>query len=151
MVDPGGMFHYDYRIPAGHPAGTLWRHPHHHGRTADQVFGGLYGTIVIGESRAPEVSADRVLVISDITLNPAGTVAPASTVDRMQGREGNLVLVNGQLAPQLTVRSGTRERWRIVNACASRYLDCGWTVSRRRSWVSICCWQVALCPSTRCC
>ena len=32
---------YWYRIPADHPAGTFWYHPHHHGTVADQVFGGL--------------------------------------------------------------------------------------------------------------
>lgn len=134
VVDPGGRFRYDYRIPADHPAGTFWYHPHLHGRTADQVFGGLYGVIVIGESRAPEVKADRVLVISDITLDPAGVVAPSSALDRMQGREGNLVLTNGQVKPQLTVRSGTRERWRVVNACASRYLRLRLDGQRMESW-----------------
>jgi FtsP/CotA-like multicopper oxidase with cupredoxin domain len=122
MVDPGETFHYDYRLPANHPPGTFWYHPHHHGRTADQVFGGLYGAVVISEPHPPEVSADRVLVVSDITLDPAGAVAPASMMERLRGREGTLVLVNGQQSPQLTVRAGTRERWRIVNACVSRYL-----------------------------
>ena len=40
----------------------------------------------------------------------------------MQGREGDLVLLNGQTQPVLTGRPGERERWRIVNACAARYL-----------------------------
>ncbi len=40
----------------------------------------------------------------------------------MAGREGDLVLVNGQANPELTAHPGTRERWRIVNACVSRYL-----------------------------
>ena len=39
------------------------------------------------------------------------------------GREGDLVLVNGQVSPVLTLRPGKRERWRVVNACSSRYLD----------------------------
>ncbi|MEP6981952.1 MAG: multicopper oxidase family protein, partial [Nakamurella sp.] len=121
MIEPGRTFHYDYRIPADHPPGTYWYHPHHHGRTADQVFGGLYGAIVIGEPTPLQVSADRVLVISDITLDAVG-VASASAMDRMQGREGDLVLVNGQQTPHLEIAPGARERWRIVNACVSRYL-----------------------------
>lgn len=40
----------------------------------------------------------------------------------MQGREGDLVLVNGQHQPVLSARPGERERWRVVNACSSRYL-----------------------------
>jgi FtsP/CotA-like multicopper oxidase with cupredoxin domain len=40
----------------------------------------------------------------------------------MTGREGQAVLVNGQVNPALTAQPGTRERWRIVNACVARYL-----------------------------
>ncbi|WP_370257244.1 multicopper oxidase family protein [Cryobacterium sp. Hh38] len=43
-------------------------------------------------------------------------------MEKMSGREGDLVLVNGQLTPSMTSRPGERERWRIVNACVSRYL-----------------------------
>jgi len=40
----------------------------------------------------------------------------------MRGREGDLMLINGQVAPRLSARPGERERWRVVNACVSRYL-----------------------------
>jgi FtsP/CotA-like multicopper oxidase with cupredoxin domain len=40
----------------------------------------------------------------------------------MKGREGRLVLVNGQLTPTLEARPGERERWRIINTCPSRFL-----------------------------
>ena len=123
MVNPGETFHYAYLIPDDHPTGTFWYHPHHHGLAADQVYGGLYGAIVIGEPDPPQLSADRVLVISDITLDGAGAVPAATAMQRMTGREGELVLVNGQSRPQLTALPGARERWRIVNACVSRYLQ----------------------------
>lgn len=122
MVAAGESFDYEYRLPANHPPGVYWYHPHHHGTVADQVFGGLYGAIVVDDRAPIETSRERVLVISDITLDGAGTVAGASAAQRMQGREGELVLVNGQLAPTLSLRPGERERWRIVNACVSRYL-----------------------------
>jgi FtsP/CotA-like multicopper oxidase with cupredoxin domain len=41
---------------------------------------------------------------------------------QMMGREGELVLVNGQARPRLHARPGERERWRIINACSARYL-----------------------------
>ena len=43
-------------------------------------------------------------------------------MQRRFGREGELVLVNGELRPEMTAVAGNRERWRIVNACVSRYL-----------------------------
>ena len=122
MINPGERFRYDYQIPDTHPPGTFWYHPHHHGLAADQVFAGLYGAIVIDEPVPPQVSADRMLVISDITLDGAGSVAPATGMQRMAGREGDLVLVNGQANPVLSAQPGARERWRIVNVCVSRYL-----------------------------
>ena len=123
MINPGERFRYDYQIPNDHPPGTFWYHPHHHGLAADQVFAGLYGAIVIDEPDPPQVSADRMLVISDITLDGTGAVAPATGMQRMAGREGDTILVNGQANPVLSAQPGTRERWRIVNACVSRYLQ----------------------------
>ncbi|HSP75148.1 MAG TPA: multicopper oxidase family protein [Cryobacterium sp.] len=122
MVEPGAEFDYDYRLPRDHPPGLFWYHPHHHGLVADQIFGGLYGAILIDDSEPLPVARERLLVISDITPDGAGGVASASRADRMRGREGRLVLVNGQLKPSIGIRPGERERWRIVNACVSRYL-----------------------------
>lgn len=121
QVDPGSWHQYEYRIPANHPTGLFWYHPHHHGTVADQVFAGLFGAILIGE---PAVTADaRLLVVSDLTVDGAGTVTDASSMDRMTGREGALVLLNGQLRPVVEVASGGTERWYVLNACVSRYLD----------------------------
>jgi FtsP/CotA-like multicopper oxidase with cupredoxin domain len=121
-VQPGESFDYDYRLPEDHPPGVYWYHPHHHPLVADQVFGGLYGAIVVEDPDELPVSRERVLVVSDITLDGAGRVQQPSRMARMMGREGELVLVNGQARPTFTARPGERERWRIVNACAARYV-----------------------------
>ena len=113
-VDPGDSFGYDYQLPEDHPPGVCWYHPHHHGTVADQIFGGLYGAIIVSDPDEPAVTRERVLVISDISLDRDGRVQPVSTMARMMGREGDLVLVNGQAAPVLTARPGQREallRW----------------------------------------
>ncbi|TFC17645.1 multicopper oxidase family protein [Cryobacterium algoritolerans] len=122
MIEPGDSFDYEFRLPADHPPGLYWYHPHHHGVVAAQVFGGLYGAIVVEDPLPIPVTRERVLVVSDLTLNAEGSLARATVAERMHGREGELVLVNGQLNPAVDIRSGERERWRIVNACVSRYL-----------------------------
>lgn len=121
-IEPGDSFDYAYQLPVDHPPGVYWYHPHHHGVVAEQVFGGLYGTIIVEDPTPIPVSEDRVLVISDITLDAGGRIPASSPMDRMMGREGALVLVNGEATPHLTASPKARERWRIVNACASRYL-----------------------------
>jgi FtsP/CotA-like multicopper oxidase with cupredoxin domain len=125
-VEPGSTFDYDYQLPPDHPSGTFWYHPHHHGMVADQIFGGLYGAIIVdepeGESGSIPTTRERVLVISDISLNASGSIRRPSAMARVRGREGDLVLVNGQVGATLEAHPGERERWRIVNACTARYL-----------------------------
>ena len=121
-VDPGGTFDYEYKLPDDHPPGVYWYHPHHHGMVADQIFAGLFGAIIVEDPEPIESSAERVLVISDTTLDGLGNIPEVSEMERMMGREGELILVNGQSNPQFSARPGQRERWRIINTCVSRYL-----------------------------
>lgn len=122
-VEPGTSFSYDYRLPADHPPGVYWYHPHHHGMVADQLFGGLYGAIIVEDPDPVPVTRERVLVVSDITLDGSGEIVGPSHMERMMGREGDLVMVNGQVGATLAARPGERERWRVVNACTSRFLS----------------------------
>ncbi|MEO7421060.1 MAG: multicopper oxidase family protein [Ornithinibacter sp.] len=122
-VAPGESADYEYEIPDDHPSGTFWYHPHHHGTVADQVFGGLFGALLVLGDDEPRADHERVLVISDTTLTGSGEIAAASHDDAMLGREGELLLVNGQSQPRIEVAPGALERWRVVNACVSRFLD----------------------------
>jgi len=121
-VDPGGSFDYEYRLPADHPPGVYWYHPHHHGLVAGQIFGGLFGAIVVEDTDPIPAAMERVLIVSDTELDAAGNVRGASQAERMAGREGGLVLVNGQSKPLISALPGQRERWRLVNACVARFL-----------------------------
>ena len=123
VVNPGAVHEYEYRLPADHPPGVYWYHPHHHGTVADQIFAGLFGAIIVEDPENVTVSTERVLVISDTTLDAGGNVVRISQMERMLGREGELVLVNGQSNPEFAAVPGTRERWRIINACVARYLS----------------------------
>ena len=59
-IDPGVSFQYEYNIPADHPSGTFWYHPHRHGATAMQVGSGMAGALIIRGNRkpTPEVNGD---------------------------------------------------------------------------------------------
>lgn len=121
-IAPGGSFNYEFALPADHPPGTYWYHPHRHGHVADQVAAGLYGAIIVEDTEPVPVTRERVMVVSDLTLDASGNLAEVSQMQQMMGREGEVVLVNGAVRPQLNAAPGERERWRIVNACPSRYL-----------------------------
>lgn len=106
-VDPGQTFEYRFDLPEDHPTGVFWYHPHRHGTVADQIFGGLYGALIVEGDEVP-ASRERVLIVSDITLDLDGAIAPVLAPEVMMGREGDLVLVNGQHRPELTARPGER-------------------------------------------
>jgi FtsP/CotA-like multicopper oxidase with cupredoxin domain len=124
-VPDRGRRTYTYEIPPDHRSGTFWYHPHMHGTVARQVFGGLFGAIVVEDAidAIPELAGatERLLVLSDPVIGSSSDVLDASMMDRMQGREGDRVLVNGLDRPTIPVRAGTLEHWRVLNASPSRY------------------------------
>jgi len=121
-IEPGGGFDYAIAIPADHPAGTFWYHPHHHGTVADQIYAGLVGALLVEGGPDPPVTDDMVLLVTDTTLDGSGRVAVPSAMATMMGREGELVLVNGEHQPVIAAAPGAVQRWRVINGCTSRVL-----------------------------
>ena len=116
---------YTYEIPPDHRSGTFWYHPHMHEMVASQVFGGLAGVIVVEDAldELPELAAatQRILVLSDPTIGDSSSVLDASMMEKMRGREGDVIVVNGLVTPTIASHAGTLEHWRMVNASPSRY------------------------------
>jgi FtsP/CotA-like multicopper oxidase with cupredoxin domain len=124
-VPPGGTFTYRFTVP---DASLFWYHPHHDGQ--QQLYRGLYGALLVRGANEPELTRERVMVLSDIGLNSAGQlIDPAllsdTQLERALGVEGNTLLVNGQISPRLTTAPGGTERWRVVNAATARYFNLG--------------------------
>ncbi|UTH72452.1 multicopper oxidase family protein [Chromobacterium sp. IIBBL 290-4] len=121
-VAPGASREYRFDLPKG-SAGTYWYHPHPHGHTAEQVYRGLAGVFVVRSLDDPLAHLpERWLVLSDLKLDAQGQIAGNSDADKMDGREGQFVLVNGAWQPKLTLGVGERQRWRIWNATSARVL-----------------------------
>jgi bilirubin oxidase len=126
-VAPGEEKVYSFTIPAG-SAGTYWYHPHPHHHTGSQVAQGLYGAVVVRADDDPHPPSypERLIVLSDNRFLPDGSIDlpdPQSVqgkVDAENGREGDVLFVNGEVMPTIEIRSGEIQRWRIVNASASR-------------------------------
>ncbi len=74
-INPGVAFEYEYNVPADHPAGTFWYHPHTHGSTAIQVASGMSGAIVVKGSRKPtnESNGDIDTLLEPITAQNGTT------------------------------------------------------------------------------
>jgi FtsP/CotA-like multicopper oxidase with cupredoxin domain len=52
-ITPNETYQYDFEIPADHPAGLYWYHPHLHPDVNPQIAGGLSGGIIVGDILAP--------------------------------------------------------------------------------------------------
>jgi FtsP/CotA-like multicopper oxidase with cupredoxin domain len=124
-VASGARHTYHYDITPEQRSLTAWYHPHMHGRVAPQVFGGLVGAIIVRDDLDTDPAlagaTERVMVLSDPRIGKTAAVLDASMMQQFQGREGDVVLVNGVGAPFLLAPAGTLEHWRLVNASASRY------------------------------
>ncbi len=126
-IRPGASFDYTFTIPYG-TAGTYWYHPHPDERTGYQIAKGLYGGIIVRDAKDPLPASlpEKLLILSDNRFNADGSPAfavphtPAGIVDEVNGREGNVLLVNGQLMPTIPIRSGEVQRWRVINVAAAR-------------------------------
>lgn len=126
-IMPGESFQYAIKIPKNHMSGTFWYHPHHHQFTAQQLSGGLAGAIIIknqiDSQKAFTIATDRVLMFSDPRIGQNANVLATSMMDQIHGRSGPNVLINSLLNPQIVAKNANVERWRIINACPSRYLN----------------------------
>jgi FtsP/CotA-like multicopper oxidase with cupredoxin domain len=125
-VLPGTSQDYTFKIPLG-TAGTYWYHPHPDMTTTEQVARGLYGALVVRPAVDPLAGIrDRLLILSDNRFQPDGSVdlpehmSTAGQMDAENGREGNVLLVNGHAMPTLSIRPGELQRLRFINASAAR-------------------------------
>lgn len=111
---------YHFTIPQG-SAGTYWYHPHPHYTTGKQVAMGLAGAFVIkAKNDVLSHLKEQDWFISDLGLDNNAQIRANTLGDWLNGREGHLVLINGQLQPKISIDE--RQRIRIYNCCSARYL-----------------------------
>jgi suppressor of ftsI len=80
-VTSGQSLNYTFNLPADHPSGLYWYHPHYHGSADVQVVNGMAGLVLVKGpiDDVPEIAAarDELLAIQNLKLNPlnkAGTI-----------------------------------------------------------------------------
>jgi FtsP/CotA-like multicopper oxidase with cupredoxin domain len=125
-VAPGGTYTYTFRIPEG-TAGTYWYHPHPHERTTYQIGMGLFGALIVRDPDDPLAGLpEKLLVIADNRFADDGAISfpepgtREARIDEENGREGDVILVNGQRRPTIPIRAGELQRWRVLNASGAR-------------------------------
>ena len=127
-VAPGASYDYVFTLQPG-SAGTYWYHPHPDHSTGRQIAKGLFGSFIVRDRNDPLTRLgikEKLLVLSDNRFSDDGSIdisdpaSPQGGIDFQNGREGPHVFVNGEMMPDITIRSGEVQRWRIINATAAR-------------------------------
>ena len=113
-------FEYDLAKQWGGMMGFY--HPHYHGTVGEQFWRGLAGGALIVEDDVPDLQSfeEHIMIITDISI-ANGLPTQWNRMDYMRIL-GDIVMVNGQVNPVLTIQPGQVQRWRILNACVYRYL-----------------------------
>ena len=112
----GQPFQYSIQIPANDPPGLYWYHPHPHGFSAPQVYGGASGALIIGGTNSlTQGLNERVLIIR-------------RNVDAVTDDDGQFT-VNFEPAnyprsplPVINMQAGQKEFWRVLNASTNGFL-----------------------------
>lgn len=129
-------------IPVRQAGATLFYHSHVHGRTAEQVYAGLAGVLLVHDAREDHLGLpaqygvdDLPLVIQDRQFDDGRLVMPGGMMTLMHGRLGDTLLVNG--TPNAEVRVPARMvRLRLVNGSNARIYELSFNDRRPFQWIA---------------
>ena len=120
-IEPGQEFEYRFTVP---DAGTFWYHSHFN--ETKQMERGMYGALVVEDEPDPVFDDEKIFVIDDIKLDRDNNFKKGNSIqrwiERHDGREGGIVLINGKENPDFNISAGQIERWRFINASSARYV-----------------------------
>ena len=130
VIPRGKTYVYEFKVH--NRAGTYWYHPHPHGMTGPQVYGGLAGLFLVSDeeeekAELPSGEFDIPLVIQDRVFNNDNQLVYLSGhhMEQMTGFLGDWILVNGQ--PDFILPVATRAyRLRLLNGSNSRIYRVAW-------------------------
>lgn len=126
-IAPGAVWSPEFEVRE--KAATMWYHSHQFHKTADQVWGGLAGLVVIDDDESGALDLpdtygvdDIPVVLQDRSFRRNGQMPYSSSMQsRMMGMIGDIPMVNGTVAPFFDVTTSLI-RLRVLNgANASIY------------------------------
>jgi FtsP/CotA-like multicopper oxidase with cupredoxin domain len=136
VIPPGSRYVYEFEVI--NRAGTYWYHPHPHGHTGVQVYGGLAGLFIVSddEERAlnlPDGARDIPLVIQDRSFDSDNQLTyvdydsgMGGMMQRMMGFTGDKIMVNGHADYTLAVERKAY-RLRLLNGSNARIYKLAWS------------------------
>ncbi|RUM45387.1 MAG: copper oxidase [Hydrogenimonas sp.] len=127
---PNATWSAEYRVKQN--ASTNWYHPHFMGKTAEQVYYGLAGLIIVEDKESSQLNIphnygidDIPLVLQDRRFNANGALDYSpSRREIMHGYQSDIFLVNGAIEPTFTAQAGWL-RLRLLNGSNAGVYEVG--------------------------
>ena len=164
IIEAGGS--WDAKFHVNQAAGTFWYHSHLVGKTAEQVYKGLAGMLIVEDEFSDSLALpseygvdDIPLVIQDRNFNADGSFRYMnSPMESMLGSFGNTVMVNGTISARF--EPSTRlVRFRLLNASNARTYNLAFSDGRAMQQIAcdggflnaaVAMQQIELAPGERC-
>jgi FtsP/CotA-like multicopper oxidase with cupredoxin domain len=140
-IPTGAENQYEIEIPANHPNGLYWYHPHRHGSVDPQVFMGLSGMISIGSPDSGvfsgqmglENATERMMALQYSYIQGGQLVNAAAQGLVTVNAEGlaffnspqtNMFFtINGQTNPTFDIPAGQTEVWNFANISNNGFFE----------------------------
>lgn len=131
-IEPGKTWTPSWTVK--NTASTLWYHPHPHGDTAQHVFNGVAGMIIVDDDHADSLELpheygvdDIPCILMDRTITDDGQM-PFDTEPNF-GQMGTEMLVNGTMGSYFDA-TRTTVRFRLLNGSNARLYHLGFADDR---------------------
>jgi suppressor of ftsI len=126
-VAPGKTQHYTVYIPKDHPLGTDWYHSHIHPLSYGQVSAGMSGLLIVEglQKLLPKPLQNITTQTFAIRDFPFDTLfyTTHNMSNTLTGHER--LTVNGEINPEVNIKSGETQLWRFANIGPENYVTVG--------------------------
>ncbi|MDE2715603.1 MAG: multicopper oxidase domain-containing protein [Chloroflexota bacterium] len=128
LIEPGTTWVADFDVIQ--PAATLWYHPHYHGSTAEHIYRGAAGMIIIEDDNPAAATLPATYGVDDIpVIIQDRDFTEESQLDFAidaggRGNQDRTLTVNGTINPFVEVPRGL-VRLRLLNASQARTYNLG--------------------------
>lgn len=144
-------YDYSFQIPANHPAGSFWYHPHKHGAVAIHLASGMAGLLIIEDPvngleslPAVQTATEKQIVLQEPVYRTNVAQGQPFPIDCLANYSGDSscqydplqpvssnpptipvnskFTVNGQFNANITMKVGEAQLWRVVNTTVGNTL-----------------------------
>ena len=135
IIKPGQTWSPEFQV--AEKASTMWYHSHLMGKTAEQVWSGIAGMVIIDDDQSDQLDLpntygvdDIAIALQDRTIRADGTMPYAPSMhDNMMGMTGQIPMANGTIGAYFDATTSL-VRMRLLNGSNGTIYSIGFSDGR---------------------